>query len=273
MKKLKVGIGDLRPLILGLLVGVLGTAFFLSERDEQPEVKQRVTHQNNWPPREFHSWSNWHYVKVDESGWTTGPVGSFKDLDDRFKQLNKSGKEIVIPIFPTVYAPDNYDKLYYNAILESDIKPGDKVLVIGTGSGSDSWVAWLKSQSPIYVVEANPMAVVNARVTARLADFPIKPIVGDIREVELPADYSNFDYVLWNMPFYLGADMMEEKTFHDGDDGSILRKLLDLLPSLLKENGKAILLNNDKALEHINVLNMTTKVEEDLIVYVITNTK
>ena len=42
--------------------------------------------------------------------------------------------ELLIPLFPTVYAPTPLDKGYYDTILNSDIQQGDKVLVIGTGS-------------------------------------------------------------------------------------------------------------------------------------------
>ncbi|MHC4442173.1 MAG: class I SAM-dependent methyltransferase [Planctomycetota bacterium] len=273
MKKLKVGIGILRPLILGMLLGGLGTTHFLSERVEQREFKQRVAEQKNWPPREFHSHCDWHYLKVDQSGWSTGSVGSFQNLDNRLGRLNTSGKEIVIPIFPTVFTPTMADKLYYDAILESDIEQGDKVLVIGTGSGSDAWVAWLKSQSIIYVIEVNPMAIVNARSTARLGDFQIKPILGDIRDIDLPEDFSNFDFVLWNMPFLEEGLTIEEANFHDGDNGSILRSFLTLLPSLLKKDGQAIILNTANALEFINFPNLTTKKSGNYVVYIIPNKK
>ena len=288
MKRLKFGRGVLLPLILGLMLGGLGATvcFFpqgLSIRNWQQEFKQGhslckrvadVAEQNHWPPREFSSACNWTYLKVDESGWSTEPVGTFQDLDDRLGRLNTPSKEIVIPIFPSVYGPQIGDKLYYDAILESRIEQGDKVLVIGTGSGADAWVAWTKTRSLVYVVEINPMAVVNAKITARLGDFQIKPIAGDIRDVKLPDDFGDFDLVLWNMPYVeTGAriEKLADRGFHDGDDGSILKSFLALLPSLLKKDGKAIVLNSAAAEEFITCPGVTKKTGAGCTLFVIPN--
>ncbi|MHC4863103.1 MAG: hypothetical protein ACYTEX_03405 [Planctomycetota bacterium] len=64
---------------------------------------------------------------------------------------------------------------------------------------------------------------------------------------------------------------MEERDFHDGDDGSILRSFLTLLPSLLKKDGQAIILNNAGALEYIKFPNLTTKGDGNVLVYIFSN--
>jgi methylase of polypeptide subunit release factors len=181
--------------------------------------------------------------------------------------------EIVIPIFPTVYAPNMVDKVYSDALLESDIEEGDKVLVVGAGSGTDAWLAWLKSQALVYVVEINPMAVVNARTTARMGGFKIKPIVGDITKVELPDVFNEFDFVLWNMPFLMEGPgtQIDTRDFHDGDGGRILREFLALLPSLLNEDGTAILLNSTSAADLITAPGVTMKTEGGYTVFTIPN--
>src|SRR5690606_6986796 len=128
-------------------------------------------------------------------------------------------------------------KLYYDFLLDSDLAPGDKVLVIGCGSGADSWMAARKTESTVYVVDINPMSVVNTKATARTTGFDVRGAVGDICTAELPEDFRDFDYVLWNMPFVEAISTMEqlqERSFHDGDDGTIITAFLERLPALLK---------------------------------------
>jgi predicted RNA methylase len=270
MKRLKIGKGFLRTLVLGILAGGLvflgilagglGTSYlFLSENVKQPD----------WLRDDFYDAPcHWCYMKVDENGWFTSSINNLLELKEL---INTSDKEIVIPIFPTVYEPNLVDDLYYNAILESDIEQGDRVLVIGAGSGSDAWVAWLKSQSLVYVIEVNPMGIANINTTACLGNFQVKSILGDIRDVDLPDDFSNFDFVLWNMPFLEKGGKIEEGSFHDGDDGSVLRSFLALLPSLLKKDGQAIILNTADALEFIKFPNLTTKGDGNVLVYIFSN--
>ena len=278
MKRLKIGKGVLRTLLLGMLAGGLvflgilagglGTSYlFLSENVKQREAKQR-----DWLGDDlYNAPCSWCYMKVDENGWSATSIDNLLQLAER---INTTDKEIVIPIFPTVYTPSNIDNLYYNTVLESDIEQGDKVLVIGAGSGSDAWVAWLKSQSLVYVIEVNPMGIANINTTARLGNFQVKPILGDITDINLPQDFSNFDFVLWNMPFLWPdeeGERLEERNCHDGDDGSILRSFLKLLPSLLKKDGQAIILNTPDALEFIKFQNLTTKEDGNVIVYIFSN--
>ena len=259
---------------LGMLLGGFTATFWPTDADGPPKFALR----KDWPPREYESSSGWIYLKVDGSGWSTGPAGSFQDLQNRFASLTNAGKEIVIPIFPTVYEPKMVDKLYYDAILESKIRPGDKVLVVGTGSGADAWVAWLKSKAPVYVVEINPMAVANAQATARLGNFPIKPHVGDITKIALPDDFKEFDFVLWNMPFIwkkqrleLLKGKIENNSFYDGDDGTILKKFLAMLPSLLKKGGTAILLNDPLAEDFIRPPGIMVRTNQDCALFTIPN--
>jgi hypothetical protein len=258
---------------LGMLLGGFMATFWPTDEGLGPKVEQKA-----WPPSEYESLSGWIYLQVDASGWSTGSAGSFQDLNNRFASLTNAGKEIVIPIFPTVYQPRMVDKIYYDAILESKIRPGDKVLVIGAGSGADAWVAALKSKAPVYIVEINPMAVANARATAQLGNFQIKPLVGDITRVALPDDFKEFDFVLWNMPFIWKKERLEivdgkieNNRFYDGDDGTILKTFLAMLPSLLKKGGTAILLNNSLARDFIPAAATMVKSNSDCALYAVPN--
>ena len=118
----------------------------------------------------------------------------------------------------------------------------------------------------------NPIAIANAKATARLGKFQIKPVLGDIRDVGLPEDFNQFDFVLWNMPF-LEEGIIEKRKVHDGDDGSILRSFLTLLPSLLKKDGQAILLNYEEAMEFITFPNVITRSDGNVMVFIIPNNK
>ncbi len=292
MKRPKLGIAVLRPLILGILVGGLGTTCFLFSADLTQRDLASFLQTVLWPNNKSHNGngalpqqqvtqgdrlrdlplvpdvpSRWCYIKVDATGWSATSADNLLQLQER---IDPTAKGIVIPIFPTVYTPTDQDYLYYNAILESEIEQGDKVLVIGAGSGSDAWVASLKSHSRVYVIEINPVAISNINNTARIGRFQVTAILGDIRDVDLPEDFSQFDFVLWNMPFLEERGNLEERNFHDGDDGSILRSFLTLLPSLLKKDGQALILNTADALEFITFPNVTTKEGEDgnVLVYI-----
>jgi SAM-dependent methyltransferase len=258
-----MGTDVLRPLILGLL---LGLAVLLAATVKHWAVKQpspRVKAHAHSAEALYDASPWWCHIQVDGNDWLATPANTL-----RLRELvSTSDKELVLPVFPTVYKPNNVDRLYYQSLLESGIACGDKVLVVGTGSGCDAWVAWLKSQSLVYVIDINPMAIANTRATARLGGFQVRALLGDICDVDLPEDFRDFDFVLWNMPFLKAGDYADN--FHDGDDGSILTSFLALMPSLLKENGQAIILNNAAAAEFIRLPYVAKRDEGKSVAYII----
>ncbi len=262
MKRLRMGTDVLRPLILGLL---LGLAVFLAATVKHWAVKQpspRVKAHAHSVEALYDASPWWCHIQVDGNDWLATSANTV-----RLRELvSTSDKELVLPVFPTVYKPNNVDRLYYQSLLESGIACGDKVLVVGTGSGCDAWVAWLKSQSLVYVIDINPMAIANTKATARLGGFEVRALLGDIREADLPDDFQEFDFVLWNMPFLNSGD---RANFHDGDDGRILKGFLTLLPSLLKQGGQAILLNTADAAEFISLPHTAKRDEGEYVVYII----
>ena len=224
------------------------------------------------------------YMEADDTrGWYAQEIWTKEDFNKILLRyaVNRS---LIIPIFPTVYSPggNNFkpDSYYYDFILkQSGMKKHDKVLVIGSGSGADVWVAWLKTQARVYAIDINPLAVANTKSTARIAGFPVEAIKGDIRNMSLPKSFSDFDYVIWNMPFIFESCSYDAETFHDCDDGTIIKALIALLPRILKKGGKAILLNTKMAMDQISfphqqVIDVGYKIKSwnaDLFLDVLTN--
>ncbi|MCG2726049.1 MAG: methyltransferase domain-containing protein [Elusimicrobia bacterium] len=211
-------------------------------------------------PHLFDAKDNLAYLENDpESGWRALAIRDRVTMSlAAAGVLKKNG--LIIPILPTVYSPEAAeDKRYYDYILrDSGIKKGDKVLVIGCGSGSDSWAAWLKSSAPVYAIDINPLAVANTRAVAMLAGFPLHSLVGDVNSVSWPKGFSGFDYLLWNMPYLEtgGTSSLEENLFHDADRGEVLDKFLVKMPGLLRPGGKAVLLNTSDAVRRMREKNV-----------------
>lgn len=266
-----------RPLLLGAALGALAVGAVVGPRfvaeglfpTEEPFSPKVVTEPpgSTWPPRELRDDPRWQLLEYGDDGWATPYVGTYEKLGEYLATAPPGGNRLAIPLFPTVYQPDISDKIYYDTIAQSDIAPGDKVLVVGTGSGADSWAVWRKSRSKVYAVELNPMSVVNARATARLGGFELEALVGDFTEIELPDEFRDFDYVLWNMPFvdWKAAEDDPSTVYHyDGDDGTIVAKFLERLPDLLKPDGQAIALNYAAAQRFMTTPGITTRVADDV---------
>ncbi len=174
------------------------------------------------------------YLCVREDGWSTS-TATIQEL----RKTLPAEREIIISVFPKVYIPAMSDKPYFDAVMNSGIQEGNKVLVIGCGSGSDVWLASTMAKAKIYAIDVNEQAILNTYASANLGGFEVKPVQGDIRDIKLPGDFSEFDFVLWNMP-YLGVNELEP---WNGDDGTTATAFMQLLPKLLSKTGKAIICN------------------------------
>ena len=195
------------------------------------------------------------YPEADpENGGYSQDITDKKSMDS-LAGRSRLKRSLISPLFPTVYSPGNNldaDVGYYKYLLrESGIKENEKVLVVGSGSGADSWAAWLKTRVRVYAIDINPLAVANTKAAARSGGFQVKAIAGDVNSVSWPKGFSDFDYILWNMPFLTAGNYYKEQVFHDGDKGVMVDKFLTQIPELLKPNGKASLLNTRKALERV----------------------
>jgi len=188
------------------------------------------------------------YMRVDKNGWFTAtPITA-----ELKKLFGEAETEIIYPIFPTVFTPIIEEKAYYDAILDN-VKEGDKVLVVGCGAGSDVWSAWLKAKTMIYTIDINPQAILNVYATARMGGFEVRPIQGDIREMRMPKDFKDFDYIVGNTPFLNYPIPLEDNNYHDGDDSTVTKAFIKLLHSLLKKDGRAIMVGTEETEEYINL--------------------
>ena len=189
----------------------------------------------------------------------TGTIISDMEPDELmrvFKASEPNRRRTVIPAFPTVYVlrtltPDELEYLR-QVSKKFDLKADSNILVVGPGTGVDSWIASLRTRRPIVAIGINPLEVANTRATAKIAGFEVRAIVGDNVADEkgnsrLPGE--RFDAVFWAMPAVWPEGFPENHApslsdFWDGDVGAIvLKRLAQALPGLLKPDGHALLWN------------------------------
>ncbi|MDD5302054.1 MAG: hypothetical protein PHS14_03010 [Elusimicrobia bacterium] len=173
-----------------------------------------------------------------------------------FKESKPNRHRTVIPTFPTVYALYNLTpaELEYLRLVSKkfDLPSDAKILVVGPGTGVDTWIASLRTKQPVVVIGINPLEVANTKAAARIAGFEVRALVGDNVADEkgnsrLPGE--RFDAVLWSMPAVWPEGFPEKHApslsdVWDGDVGAIvLKRFARALPGLLKPDGHALLWN------------------------------
>ena len=168
-----------------------------------------------------------------------------------FREPAPGKRRTVIPTFPTVYALANItpDETTYlrQVSTKFDLAPDSKILVVGPGTGVDTWIA-----EPLWVVGINPLEVANTKATAKIAGFKVNAIVGDNVADEkgnLRFPGEKFDAVFWSMPAVWPEGFPEGHApslsdFWDGDVGSfVLTRLAKAMPEMLKPDGRSLLWN------------------------------
>lgn len=193
-----------------------------------------------------------------------GSPGLFLDLSDDpnfvLPEVNDSKYQIILPRFPTIYAPIGINKdsdRSYLASLYHSIDKGDEVVLFGPATAYEAWIAAMRSQNPVWIdgVDAedgineglNPIEVANARASAAIGKFTIK----------MAPKGKRFNVVLWNMPILKDRESPHSpyytypsfRAFWDNDyKGVVLRKFAKKLKSILKPDGMALLWNNSDRL-------------------------
>ncbi|OGR58107.1 MAG: hypothetical protein A2X36_12800 [Elusimicrobia bacterium GWA2_69_24] len=192
------------------------------------------------------------------------------DFLRKFDREPAGKHRLIIPTFPTVYALANMtpDELEYlrGVYKRFQLGPNAKILVVGPGTGVDTWIASFRTKQPIRVIGINPLEVANTRVTAKLAGLEVRTLVGDNvaderGEPRFPGE--RFDAVFWSMPAVWdapppGPNPPSFTDFWDGDiGGGILERLAKALPKLLEPGGVAFLWNYAPMMDGRNMVAAT----------------
>lgn len=153
-------------------------------------------------------------MESDTEGKWVVPERYAVDEPDPFK-LKRDGTEILFPVFPTVYPPTRWqasDQFYYQALLFGvnfknrgvtfELEKGESVLVVGPGSGFETFLVWLKTGRSVDAAGINPLEAANTRATAKIAGFPVRVKVHDnlISKEGVPVFLKRYTAIVWNQP-------------------------------------------------------------------------
>jgi len=202
---------------------------------------------------------------------TADPQTGHLDLDrveingaNPFSRERGPGKTVLFPVFPTVFPPTlASDNAYHRSIFgkgpDQDhpvqgVRPGDRVWLVGPGSGFDTWLVSLMTRETIHVSGLNPFEIANVKLFAAIAGFNVEAVVHDnIADLHGHAAFSNLivDWIFWNMPHLEetvpASPYRRFSDHHDGDPGGMtLQRFFWYLPDLLG-NGMARIWNAGEA--------------------------
>ncbi len=138
-----------------------------------------------------------------------------------------------LEILPSVYKPREDSLLLIKAL---EIKPKQKVLEIGTGSGIIA-IHCAKARADVTAVDINPKAVECARINAELNGVKIKVLESDLFSKVI----GKFDVIIFNPP-YLPSDKSDayyDISWSGGKSGvEVLNKFLEQAKKHLNLNGE-----------------------------------
>jgi len=146
------------------------------------------------------------------------------------------GKNLIV--LPGVFAPLWGDSLLLVKVVKKEVKKGDKVLDLGTGTGIQGIFAAQKASS-VLSVDINPKAVKCARLNA------IKNNLKDKIKVKKSDLFSNvkgkYDLIIFNPPFrwFKPRDILERASLDE--NYKTLKKFFKNVRKYLNKNGRILL--------------------------------
>ena len=149
--------------------------------------------------------------------------------------LTVLGVRLTVP--PEVFAPPRMEPLFERAVRD-EVRPEDRVLDMGTGSGVDAILAAAKS-TDVVAVDINPAAIKCARANAKATGLAerIQFFESDVFDrVE-----GRFDLIIFNPPFrwFAPRDMLEAAI--TDQDYRVLTRFMAEANSYLAEKGRILL--------------------------------
>ena len=149
-------------------------------------------------------------------------------------EINISGKKFIVG--PGVFCPkDTYASEFLAQHLV--VRPGDKVLDLGTGTGIQAIVAADRA-GKVIATDINPKAVYYAEKNARLNGVKEKIEVksGDLFD---PVRNERFDLIIWNAPYLpLNPHSVLEMSWCSGQNQKLIETFLRDAKTHLTERGR-----------------------------------
>ena len=171
--------------------------------------------------------------------------------------LEKFGKVVEIPLFPTVYYYNNpYDQNLLEASLP-DLSDCNRVLVLGTGAGLEAVCVALKYGIFVDATDINPLAVANTLSACRRTgtDHLVTAWVSD----GFSTVTKKYDAILFEAPLATDETSVDDQNRYD-QGGILLKKVLRELPGHLNPNGRLYLMSCPDISPYLKGLAMEWKV-------------
>nr|WP_206440211.1 HemK2/MTQ2 family protein methyltransferase [Streptomyces scabichelini] len=148
---------------------------------------------------------------------------------------------------PGVYAPQGDTWLLARALRLAAMRPGARVLDVGTGTGALALVAAQAGAGRVTAVDVSARAVLAARLNAAVRRQPVRVVRGDLMR---PVTGEEFDVVLANPPYVPAPGRSTPRrgpalAWDAGDNGrALVDRLCAAAPPCLAPGGMLLMVHS-----------------------------